>query len=215
MGREVTYFDCYAKRPTGEARRLAELAYRDRWRLIDGARHVLDIGFGGGGFIDAAPPGVSVRGLDLDPAAVACRPDVAVQGSAEDLPFEDDEFDAVHAAHVIEHLERPERLVSESARVLRTGGRVVVATPDLERYGFRFWVDHTHRRPFTELSLTRLLEMHAFQIERVDHGLFRQTRLEELAARFLRVSVDLRYAIRARLGRRFGWELVVTARLRP
>src|ERR687887_2170113 len=91
----VPYFECYAKRPTDEAQRFEELVYRDRWRLLAGARRVLDIGFGGGGFIDAAPPGVFVRGIDTDEAAVASRPGVGALGDAENLPFEEAEFDAV------------------------------------------------------------------------------------------------------------------------
>jgi SAM-dependent methyltransferase len=207
----ASYFDCYTKRPDGDARRLERLVYEDRWRMLEGARTVLDVGFGGGGFMDTAPAGVEVRGVDSDADAVASRPTAAVVGSAEELPFEDDSFDAVHAAHVIEHLEHPERLVSESARVTRSGGRLLVATPDIERYGFRFWVDHTHLRPFTATSLDRLLAMHGFRVERIEHGLLHQTRLEELAARRLRLSVERRYRVRARLGRRFGDELVALA----
>jgi SAM-dependent methyltransferase len=210
-----SYFQCYTKRPTGDVAELMRLVHRDRWRMIGDCREVLDVGFGGGGFIDAAPPDVVVRGVDADPEAVKSRPDVAVLGSAESLPFGDDEFDAVHASHVIEHLEDPERLVAECARVLRPGGRLLVATPDIERYGFRFWVDHTHRRPFTVSSLSRLLEMFGFEVEAIEHGLFHETRLEQLAARYLKLSLRRRYAIRKRLGRRFGGELVALARLRP
>jgi SAM-dependent methyltransferase len=207
------YFDCYTKRPTGETRRFAELTYRDRWRLLAGAQRVLDIGFGGGGFIDAAPPGVIVRGVDKDQAAVASRPGVATLGDAENLPFQDGEFDAVHAAHVIEHLWHPERLVGECARVLEPGGRLIVATPDIERYGFRFWVDHTHVRPFTTASLAAMLRMYGFRVERCHHGLFHETRAELLITRALRVSVERRYSFRAWLGKRFGGEVVMLGRL--
>src|SRR4051812_49586039 len=115
--------------------------------MLEGARTVLDVGFGGGGFMDTAPEGVEVRGVDSDADAVASRPTAAVVGSAEELPFEDDSFDAVHAAHVIEHLEHPERLVSESARVTRAGGRLAGATPHIERYGLPVLGDHTHPPP--------------------------------------------------------------------
>jgi SAM-dependent methyltransferase len=207
------YFDTYTKRPRGEARELVNLVHRDRWRMLDGARRVLDVGFGAGAFIDVAPSGTEVRGLDSDPAAVAARRELAVLGDAQDLPFGDDHFDAVHAAHVIEHMQRPERLAAESARVLRPGGRLLIATPDIERCGFHFWVDHTHVRPFTAPSLCGLLEMSGFSVDVVTHGLFHQTRIEELAAR-LGLGVEARYRLRRWLGRRFGQELVVLATLR-
>jgi SAM-dependent methyltransferase len=214
VAKNIGYFDCYTKRPSGEAARLAELVYQERWRMLDSSKRVLDVGFGGGGFIDAAPAGIAVCGVDTDPAAVAARPERTVLASAEDLPFGEDTFDAVHAAHVVEHLEHPDRMVAECARVLEPGGRLLVVTPDIERYGFRFWVDHTHVRPFTAPGLVRLLQMHGFEIQRVTHGLFHQTRLEEGLAKYFGVTVERRYAVRARLGRRFGGELVVLGRLR-
>jgi SAM-dependent methyltransferase len=209
----ASYFDCYTKNPTGDAQAIAALVYRSRWRLLEGASEVLDVGFGAGGFLDAAPPGTDARGVDSDPEAVARKADAAVLGSAEDLPFPDNTFDGVHAAHVIEHLQSPERLVEESARVLRAGGRLLVVTPDIERCGFDFWADHTHRQPFTRRSIERLLTMSGFDIVHLGHGLARQTRLEEFAAHRLGLSVPRRFALRAALGRHLGAELVAVGRL--
>lgn len=45
------------------------------------------------------------------------------------LPFEDAAFDAVNIADVIEHLERPNRVLAEIHRVLRPGGTLVLSTP--------------------------------------------------------------------------------------
>jgi 2-polyprenyl-3-methyl-5-hydroxy-6-metoxy-1,4-benzoquinol methylase len=206
------YFDTYTKRPTGDRLEMTRLIYQERWRWLDDAVDVLDVGFGGGVFMDVAPPGRRVRGVDSDPAAVATRPDTAVLSSAEELPFDDEEFDAVHAAHVIEHLEDPDRFVAEAARVLRPRGRLIVATPDIERYRFEFWVDHTHRRPFTARSLEQILKMHGLRMERLEHGLMAQTRIEEIASR-RGMSVQTRFRIRSRLGPRFGRELIAFARL--
>lgn len=210
----IPYFNCYAKRPSGEMRRFAELTYRDRWRLLNGAHRVLDVGFGGGGFIDAAPPDAIVEAVDSDEAAVASRPGVAVLGDAEHLPFGDGEFDAVHAAHLIEHLWYPDRFVAECVRVLVRNGRLLVVTPDVQRYGFRFWVDHTHVRPFTRPSLERLLRMYGFEVEHVEYGLFHETRAELAISRLFGISIERRYAVREALGKRFGGELVMLGRLR-
>jgi ubiquinone/menaquinone biosynthesis C-methylase UbiE len=48
------------------------------------------------------------------------------RGSAGDLPFEHDSFDLVISNFVLHHLERPEAMFDEVARVLRVGGRVVI-----------------------------------------------------------------------------------------
>ena len=45
------------------------------------------------------------------------------------LPFEDDSFDAVNFADVLEHLERPVEVLGELRRITRPGGSIVVSTP--------------------------------------------------------------------------------------
>jgi ubiquinone/menaquinone biosynthesis C-methylase UbiE len=53
-----------------------------------------------------------------------------LRAGGEELPFTDSSFDAVVLADVIEHIPRADRAVAEFARVLRPGGRLVMATPD-------------------------------------------------------------------------------------
>jgi ubiquinone/menaquinone biosynthesis C-methylase UbiE len=47
------------------------------------------------------------------------------------LPFCDDSFDLVTANMVLEHLEKPDRVFTEIARVLSPGGHFVFVTPNL------------------------------------------------------------------------------------
>ena len=51
-----------------------------------------------------------------------------VRGDAEGLPFPDDSFDVIVLSEVIEHLIRPDLATWELARVLRTGGSLVMTT---------------------------------------------------------------------------------------
>ena len=60
------------------------------------------------------PPGTDFKRTDFD---------------AESLPWPDESFDAVTCMHVVEHLQRPQHLIAESARVLRSGGRLYIETP--------------------------------------------------------------------------------------
>jgi ubiquinone/menaquinone biosynthesis C-methylase UbiE len=55
---------------------------------------------------------------------------LVLRAGGEELPFADETFDAVVLADVIEHIPRADRAVAEFARVLRPGGRLVMATPD-------------------------------------------------------------------------------------
>src|SRR4051812_24000835 len=130
-----------------------------RLRLIfDGAlageeltgRRLLDAGCGTGLFSQVAVErGAEVTSLDigerlLEQVANKCDTERVV-GSVETLPFEDESFDYVVCTEVIEHTVHPDRAVSELARVLRYGGKVVVTTPN------RVW--HPAIRLATKLRL--------------------------------------------------------------
>jgi len=57
------------------------------------------------------------------------------RGDAYDFPLRDDEwgsFDIVHARFLLEHLERPQQVVSAMLRAVRPGGRVVLEDDDHE-----------------------------------------------------------------------------------
>ncbi|MEP7052539.1 MAG: bifunctional 2-polyprenyl-6-hydroxyphenol methylase/3-demethylubiquinol 3-O-methyltransferase UbiG, partial [Pseudomonadota bacterium] len=91
---------------------------------------VLDIGCGGGFLANhLGSLGHRVTGLDasLDALAIARRYDRTGlvhyrHGDALNLPFDDGSFDAVCAMDFLEHVEDPERVIAEAARVLRPSG---------------------------------------------------------------------------------------------
>ncbi|MCP5058230.1 MAG: methyltransferase domain-containing protein [bacterium] len=88
---------------------------------------VLDVACGTG-LVSRALKGVArqVAGLDLTPAMYDQALDAVdefVPGSAEDMPFPDDEFDVVVCRQGVQFMEA-ERAVGEMVRVARPGGRV-------------------------------------------------------------------------------------------
>jgi SAM-dependent methyltransferase len=70
-------------------------------------------------------------------------PDVVAHDLRAPLPFEEAHFDAVYHSHVLEHLPKPLAPVflRECHRVLRPGGVLRVAVPDLERIA-RLYLDN-------------------------------------------------------------------------
>jgi SAM-dependent methyltransferase len=60
--------------------------------------------------------------------------DTAARADLAALPFGDATFDIAISSHVAEHLDRPEAVFGELARVLRPGGRLLVLTPNRWHY---------------------------------------------------------------------------------
>jgi len=54
----------------------------------------------------------------------------AAAGDVRDLPFGDDQFDAIYSMGTIEHFAETERAVAEMTRVLKPGGRAIVGVPN-------------------------------------------------------------------------------------
>ena len=121
----------------------AEARHRNPWiageiaRVLGrGPRDVLDLGCGAGFLAnDLAARGHRVTGVDTtaENLSVARARDttrsVAYRiGDATALPFADASFDVVCAMDLLEHVEQPERLVREAARVLRPGGMLFFHT---------------------------------------------------------------------------------------
>jgi SAM-dependent methyltransferase len=115
-----------------------------RLLAVEPGMQVLDVGCGDGAdLLDLAelvgPRGFAF-GLDHDPVVLemarrrkeeAGVPNVLVwTGDAEATTFPTASFDRVRADRVLQHVERPERVVAEMLRVLRPGGIVALVEPD-------------------------------------------------------------------------------------
>jgi SAM-dependent methyltransferase len=94
---------------------------------------LLDVGCGAGRALRAAADrGADVAGLDAAEAFVAhARRRVPgsriVGGEMEALPFADGEFDVVTSFNAFQYAARPAAAIAEAHRVLRPGGRVLMA----------------------------------------------------------------------------------------
>ena len=63
------------------------------------------------------------------PSGFACT-----QAIGECLPFADRSFDCILLSEVIEHLEAPQISIREAVRVLRSGGRLLITTPNYRSF---------------------------------------------------------------------------------
>lgn len=105
-------------------------------RMAADAGRVLDVGCGSSRIVGSRP----MVGLDIALAKLRYARryrNPLVHGSIFALPFKDATFDTVICSEVIEHLPADERLFAELERVLRPGGRLILGTPDYDRWRWR------------------------------------------------------------------------------
>lgn len=119
----------------------------DRWvrslpAPVPGGR-LLDVGCGNGEFLRRMRhAGWRVSGTEVDPMAAALAShdgiDVFV-GDLESAAFADQQFDAITMNHVIEHLPDTIGTLRTCRRILKPGGLLWIATPNLNAIGFRIY----------------------------------------------------------------------------
>jgi SAM-dependent methyltransferase len=129
-------------------------------KRIAGLR-VLDAACGTGyGSSILARAAASVTGVDNDPTTIAfasrrwgSASTAFVMADVQRLPFAGGSFDAIVSFETIEHVPDPERFLSECARVLVAGGRLVISTPSRDVYNWISFPDG-HGNPFHPSEMT-------------------------------------------------------------
>jgi len=140
-------------------------------RFIPSSSRVLELGAGWCDFSNHVKA-ARVVAMDLD-STVQRAADGRVQavvGDCTDLAqFGSAEFDVVFASNLLEHLERDmaEKLLSEAARVLSPGGRLILMQPNFRLNPGGYFDDFTHVAIYTDRSLSDYLTSLGWKVERV------------------------------------------------
>jgi len=189
--------------PTNELEQHYDEAYYSEWissqkvpreklwrdRLDELCRHknkgrLLDVGAGDGTFLRfAKEAGFDVCGTEISAYAgerIGELYSVPVSiGALHKAGYPSEHFDIVTLYHVIEHVDDPARYLTEAHRILRTGGLLVVACPNVESKFFnlsyflfkgkRFRLfsrndKEVHLFHFSPNTLRRLLENKGFSL---------------------------------------------------
>lgn len=136
-------------------------------------RRLLDVGCGDGGFLRQAQAcGWQVEGVEPDAQAVAegARQGVPVrQGGLEVYAGQAGCFDLITLSHVIEHLHDPAAALADCRRLLKPGGTLWLATPNIDSLGHARFGTHwrgleapRHLVLFNEPTLRALLRRVGF-----------------------------------------------------
>jgi SAM-dependent methyltransferase len=105
--------------------------------------------------------------LDLDPRGLEAGD---VCGSVTELPFASDTFDVVSAFDVIEHCADESAALSQIARVLVPGGRLLMSVPAYEWAWTNHDVLNHHQRRYTRRRAVAAVEAAGFEVLRATYA---------------------------------------------
>ena len=123
--------------------------YREKMRAIHRiapdiyCEKILEIGGGRGGLTALLYPNSQITNLDseADFANAPCNKKNNVSficGDATSLPFAEEAFDAITMFDVLEHIPNDKQAISETLRVLKPGGFLLLSTPN-ENWRFPYY----------------------------------------------------------------------------
>lgn len=173
---------------------------------------VLDIGCGRGVMLRALLDlGHEAHGVEIAPEAASGadpRAQIRIAPELVKASYDENTFDAVIMWHVLEHLPHPEQTLAEIRRILRPGGRLILAVPNFgslqsQRTGNDwFHLDlPRHLYHFTPETLQRLLACNEFHYESVRHMAMLQNSFGWLQSILNRISSTPRNSLYSLLHR--------------
>ena len=89
---------------------------------------ILEVGCATGYIQDAL--GRNVVGVDVTESLLEKNRNKVIRADALSLPFKDGSFDSVYSVNVLEHVSDAGRMINECRRVVRSGGRLIIITPN-------------------------------------------------------------------------------------
>lgn len=142
-------------------------------KRLTGGRKILEVGCGHGFFLEEARRAkLDALGIDISGYAIEYARKNKLNARLVDLfdaHFKTDSFDAVVAFQLIEHIPDPLRFMGEINRVTRSGGAILLATPNqggyLRKIMGRYWLSYKHQEHlffFSPATIKLLLEKAGF-----------------------------------------------------
>lgn len=136
--------------------------YGNKISLSEGKKQFLDLGCGDKHLRESVEDrNMNYLGLDI----------TDVNFEFDKLPFENNSIDIIVSLAVIEHIANPDNFLSEIFRVLIPGGLIYISTPNWHYSYKEFYNDPTHFKPYTPLTLERILLMYGFNNPKTYPGL--------------------------------------------
>jgi len=139
---------------------------------------LLDVGCGDGERVDwYQQRGFDAQGIEISDRAVESARKLGLkvkQGVLTDGGYADNTFDVVLMAHVLEHTHSPGTYLREAFRILKPGGLLAVAVPNIESHSakvfkssWRLLMPPIHLYHFSVDTLSRYMRESGFEVDRI------------------------------------------------
>lgn len=207
-----------------KARFEGRLDYRNKvWRVlirdyfqtfVRAKDTVLDLGAGYGEFINNISSGKKYA-MDLNPDTakqVDTGVELLAQDCSEPWPLRDNSLDVVFTSNFFEHLPDTQalsRTLAEAHRCLKYDGILIAMGPNITYTGSAYWDVVDHRLALSEQSLSEMLVLQGFRIEKGIARFLPFTMSEGLQYPTLFVAAYLRLPLAWRI---FGKQFLVIGR---
>ncbi|MBU0636246.1 class I SAM-dependent methyltransferase [Candidatus Micrarchaeota archaeon] len=144
---------------------------------------LLDVGCGSGTFLEAMhQKGWLCNGTEFSDSAKRFlnplqKKGIDIQyGQLLDLHFSQAPFDLITFWHVLEHLAEPQREIAFACKLLKKGGILFMAVPNIDSISFSIWKCNwfhldlpRHLTHFSPKNLSRILDQNGFEVIRISH----------------------------------------------
>lgn len=140
-------------------------------RIVPSEAHVLDLGCGWGEFINNIEAAEKYA-MDLNPDAENhLNKDIHFihQNCSQEWEIPSDSLDIVFTSNFLEHLSDKSNIefaMSEAFRCLKHDGLIICLGPNIKYVGGAYWDFWDHLIPITENSLSEMLRLTGFSIEK-------------------------------------------------
>jgi SAM-dependent methyltransferase len=141
-------------------------------------KKVLDIGCGTGDFLSVCKKsGMEISGVEPDPAARKLAKEllnVDILQPEQSVTFPASNFDLITMWHVLEHVTDLKMQISELSRLIKKGGKVVIALPVYESYDaevykekWAAWDVPRHLYHFNKTVLFKMFQANGFKPDKI------------------------------------------------
>ncbi len=161
---------------------LARILIKDQLFFADKRGKILDVGCGSGKYLQILNGwGWDTFGIEINKKAVLSAKENGIKnikcGDFEKTLYNKNFFDVVNFSQVLEHTSSPTQVLKKTAKILKSGGLVVIKVPNIDSLFFKIFKSYwfpleppRHLFQFTRKTITRLLQTNGFTNIKIEYN---------------------------------------------